>query len=491
MSTIDSPDGLFIDGRWVTAQPDARLPIVSPLTEEVLADAPGATRADMDAAVSAARVAFDEGPWPRTSVAERVEVLQRLRDLIAGRNEQIAQLITAEMGCPISQSRAIQAVNPVRLIEAYADLAATYPFEEVRRASTGTALVTREPVGVVAAVVPWNVPMGISAQKLVPALLAGCTVVLKPAPQTALDGLLLAEMVEQAGLPPGVVNVVPADRDASEYLVSHRGVDKVGFTGSTAAGRRIAALCGNDLRRVTLELGGKSAAILLDDADLDAATDALRLGSFRNNGQICTLKTRILVPRRRADEFVERLAAMVRALEVGDPAAEETEIGPLVNSHQRATVENYIDLGRQEGATLVVGGGRPKDLDRGYFVEPTVFADADPAMKISQEEIFGPVVTVLTYDSEDEAVRIANDTPYGLHGAVFASDLDHGVDVARRLRTGAVELNGHPIGLRSPFGGFKASGIGRENGAEGLDSYTELRSIGLPAELAAAIESRV
>jgi acyl-CoA reductase-like NAD-dependent aldehyde dehydrogenase len=373
------------------------------------------------------------------------------------------------------------------VIDAYLDIASDYPFRSIRSGDTGSALVTREPVGVVAAVAPWNVPMGISMQKIVPAVLAGCTVVLKPASQTPLDALLLAELIEKAGFPHGVVNVVPAERAASEYLVTHPGIDKVTFTGSTAAGRRIAALCGNDLRRITLELGGKSAAIVLDDADLESTVEAMRLGAFRNTGQVCTLKTRVLVSTARETEFVDRLCAMVDSMPIGDPLEDATQIGPLFADHQRETVERYIAIGRDEGAILVKGGGRPAGFDRGWFVEPTIFTGVEPEMTIAQEEIFGPVVAVMTYSNENEAIELANNSSYGLNGAVFTADLHHGLELASRIRTGVVELNGHPVGMKAPFGGFKSSGIGRENGPEGLDSYTEVRSIGLPPEFAASI----
>ena len=479
-------DCVFVGGQWVPAT-GQKSSVVSPVTEEVLADVVLASTSDVDRAVAAARDAFDTGPWPRTPLPERIAVLQELRRLIAENQEKIAQVITAEMGCPITQSRAIQAANPVRVIDTYIDIASDYPFRSMRSADTGSALVTREPVGVVAAVTPWNVPMGISMQKIVPAVLAGCTVVLKPAPQTPLDAYLLAELVEKAGFPDGVVNVVPAERAASEHLVTHPGVDKVTFTGSTAAGRRIAALCGNDLRRITLELGGKSAAIVLDDADLEHTVEAMRLGAFRNTGQVCTLKTRVLVSAARESEFVARLCAMVDSMPVGDPHEDVTQIGPLFAHHQRETVERYIAIGRTEGATVVKGGGRPAGLERGWFVEPTIFAGVTPDMTIAQEEIFGPVLAVMTYSDEEEAIEIANNSAYGLSGAVFTTDLHHGLDVASRIRTGVVELNGHPVGMKAPFGGFKSSGIGRENGSEGLDSYTEVRSIGLPPEFAATI----
>ncbi|MFC9220619.1 aldehyde dehydrogenase [Streptomyces hygroscopicus] len=479
-------DRLFIEGQWVPAHGE-HLKVVSPFTEKVIAEVPSACPEDIDRAVAAAREAFENGPWPRTPLKERMAVVEELRRLLAEHQEPIAQLITDEMGCPITQSRAIQAVNPVRVIEACLETTSGYPFRSVRTDQTGSALVTREPVGVVAAVVPWNVPMGISIQKVVPAVLAGCTVVLKPAPQTALDAYLLGELIERAGFPAGVVNIVAAERESSEHLVAHRGIDKVSFTGSTTAGRRIAALCGHDIRRCTLELGGKSAALVLDDADLDQVVEALRLGAFRNNGQICTLKTRVLVSQARQAELVERLRSLIDSMPVGDPHEEATQIGPLVSARQRERVEHYIAAGRREGATLVAGGGRPRGLERGWFVEPTLFTGVRPEMTIAREEIFGPVLSVVTYRDEAEAVDIANDSVYGLSGAVFTTDTRRGLELASRIRTGVVELNGHPAGLKAPFGGFKNSGIGREHGPEGLDAYTEPRSIGLPPDLAASL----
>ncbi|MEU4453043.1 aldehyde dehydrogenase [Nocardioides sp. NPDC023903] len=477
---------LFIDGTWVSGSGEA-LDVVSPTTEEVLARFKAGSPADIDAAVTAARRAFDDGPWARTSLEERVALIIELRRLLQEEQESSAQLMTDEMGCPITQSRTILAGAPLDIIDAYLDVARDFPFQEIRSARTGRALVSHEPVGVVAAIVPWNSPLGISVQKVVPALLAGCTVVLKPAPQTALTGFLFAELIERAGFPPGVVNVVPADREASEALVVHPGVDKVTFTGSTAAGRRIASLCGHDLRRVSLELGGKSAALVLDDADLDQTVEALRMGAFRNSGQVCTLKTRVLVPERHRDELVGRLEAMVASLSVGDPHDEETQIGPMVTEAQLRRVEGYIAAGCEQGAKLVTGGGRPAGQPRGWFVEPTLFSDVGPNMSIAREEIFGPVLSVLSYADERDAVAIANDTSYGLSGAVFSTDVERGLTIARQLRTGAVELNGSAIGLGAPFGGFKESGLGRENGPEGLSAYTEMRSIGLAPDVEIAL----
>ncbi|WP_327657293.1 aldehyde dehydrogenase family protein [Streptomyces sp. NBC_00483] len=342
-------DRLFIGGEWVEPATAERIDVISPVTEEPVASIPSGSPADMDRAVAAARAAFDGG-WATSPIEERIGVLQRLRNGIEANSEELAQLITQEMGCPITQSRTIQVVAPLGVLDTYLSLARDFRFDEVRRSLNGAAaLVTREPVGVVAAVIPWNMPLSIAVQKIAPALLAGCTVVLKPSPEAPLSSYRLVELLTEAGLPPGVVNMVPADREASEYLVTHLDVDKVSFTGSSVAGRRIAALCGQDLRRVSLELGGKSAALILDDADLDQAVEALRLGSFRNSGQICTLKTRILVSPRRHQELLDRLVALVESMPLGDPGRPETHIGPLVSARQRGVVEKYLAIARDEG----------------------------------------------------------------------------------------------------------------------------------------------
>jgi betaine-aldehyde dehydrogenase len=421
------------------------------------------------------------------TLEDRIGILRRLRDLMVDQSDLLADTITQEMGCPISQSRSIQVVNPVRILEAYLEIAAQYPFRSVRTSSYGHALILREPVGVVAGIVPWNVPLSLTMQKLVPALLTGCTLVLKPSPETPLDSYLVARMLEKAGCPPGVVNIVPAGREVSEYLVSHPGVNKVTFTGSSAAGRRIAEICGRDLRRVTLELGGKSAAIVLEDADLDQTVAALRLGSFRNNGQICTLKTRILVPVGLQEEFLDRIGSLIDSMQIGDPRDAATDIGPLVSERQRNIVEGYIASALADGARLTKGGGRP-DIDRGWFVEPTVFADVGPDTTIAQQEIFGPVIAVIPYDDEEEAISIANNTRYGLNGSVFTTDIDRGISVARRMETGTVELNGNSAGFLAPMGGVKHSGLGREFGPEGLDPFVELKSVGIPGEVAARLQ---
>lgn len=474
-------DKLFIGGRWVRPASDRVFEVISPATEQLVARVPEGVQADVDAAVAAARRAFDSGPWPRMPLEERIAVLRKLSDELAAHESDVARLISAEMGCPITLSTKMQAIGPRMLLDAFLDLAPDYPWSDTRQSATGSALVTREPVGVVAAVVPWNAPLLITMIKLAPALLAGCTMIIKPSPGTPLDAYLLAHLLDKVGLPEGVVNLVPADRDVSEYLVRHRGVDKISFTGSTAAGRRIGALCGEDLRRVTLELGGKSAAVLLDDADLDAAIAAIRAASLRNSGQVCSNKTRIVVARSVRDELHDRLVDLIGSMPVGDPFDPATEIGPMASSLQRERVEGYISDGKASGASVLVGGGgRPDGLERGWYVTPTIFADVDPNAKIAQEEIFGPVLTVHTFDTEAEAIEIANNSEYGLNGSVFAADTEHALSVARSIRTGTVEVNGNPVGFGAPIGGFKNSGIGREAGPEGFDAYVELKSYGLP-----------
>ncbi|HEY8482264.1 MAG TPA: aldehyde dehydrogenase [Spirillospora sp.] len=473
-------DRLFIGGDWATPAGTGTIDVVSPHTEEVIGRAPEGTEADIDAAVAAARRAFDEGPWPRMTPAERAEIVGRLSSIYAERQQEMADLVTAEMGSPITFSVFGQAAIPQMVLQYYVDLAATYTWEEERQGMLGPVTVAQEPVGVVAAIVPWNVPQFTLMLKLAPALIAGCTVVAKPSPETPLDSFLLAEWIREAGIPDGVVNIVPAGREVGAHLVAHPDVDKVAFTGSTAAGRAIGEVCGRQLKRVTLELGGKSAAIILDDADLASTIEGFKLASLMNNGEACAAQTRILASRRRYDEVADALATMVGGLNVGDPADYDTEIGPLVSRRQQERVENYIRVGQDEGAKLITGGlNRPHD--RGWYVAPTVFGDVDNDMRIAREEIFGPVLVLIPYEDEDDAVRIANDSDYGLGGSVWTSDVEHGLEVARRIRTGSCGVNMYTLDPNTPFGGCKNSGIGRELGPEGLRAYVEHKSIPRPA----------
>ncbi|WP_067490166.1 aldehyde dehydrogenase [Actinomadura hibisca] len=473
-------DRFFIGGEWTAPAGTGTIEVISPHTEEVLGSVPEGTEADIDAAVAAARKAFDHGPWPRMTPAERAEKLGRLSAIYAERQQEMADLVTAEMGSPILFSIFGQAALPQMVLQYYVDLAASYPFEEERPGMLGPVTVTREPVGVVAAIYPWNVPQFTLMLKLAPALIAGCTVVAKPSPETPLDGYLLAEWIKEAGIPDGVVNIVPAGREVGAYLVAHRDVDKVSFTGSTDAGRKIGAVCGQQLKPVTLELGGKSAAIILADADLAATIEGFKMASLMNNGEACAAQTRILAPRSRYTEVADALAAMVTGLAVGDPADYGTEIGPLVARRQQERVENYIRIGQDEGAKLIAGGlDRPHD--RGWYVAPTVFGEVSNDMRIAREEIFGPVLALIPYEDEDDAVRIANDSSYGLGGSVWTADVDHGVEVARRIRTGSCGVNLYVLDPNTPFGGYKDSGLGRELGPEGLAAYLEHKAIPRPA----------
>ena len=481
MGTVTEHGKLFIGGSYVDPATDAKLELISPVTEEVFGRTPEAAPADMDRAVTAARRAFDEGPWPRMSVAERVEVLRRLRNRYEARSEELARLISAETGSPYSWSILGQVWAPIVIWDYFLGMAADYPWEELRQGLLGPTVVRSEPVGVAAAIVAWNVPQFITVSKIAPALVAGCAVVVKPSPETALDSYLLADMAAEAGLPAGILNIVPAGRENSAYLAAHPGLDKIGFTGSTAGGKAVLAAAAPNLTRVTLELGGKSAAIILPDADLNVAIPGIMPNAYMNNGQACVAQTRVLVRRDRYAETVEAMAEAVRALKTGDPLDPGTQVGPLVAERQRDRVESYIAKGIGEGARVVAGGGRPADLPKGWYVEPTLFADVDNRMVIAREEIFGPVVAMIPYTDEADAIRIANDSDYGLSGSVWSADIEHAMNVARQVRTGNYGVNTFGMEFNSPFGGFKQSGLGREFGPEGLRAYLETKTMHLPS----------
>ena len=475
---------LYIGGRWVAPAGGGTFPVVSPSTEEVVGQAPRATDADGDRAVAAARAAFQDGPWPAMAPDERAGVLARAADLLAQRAADIAGVTVDEMGCPVSQATASQTGLVAPVFRYYADLIRSFAFERRVEAGDRSGLVTQEPVGVVAAIVPWNSPVMLSAWKLAPALAAGCTAVVKPPPEAPLSNFVLAEALDEAGVPAGVVNVVPGGRDLGEHLVTHPGTDKVAFTGSTAAGRRIMSLCAEQVKRVSLELGGKSAAVVLDDADLGTVVPRVVGGTMHLAGQSCGAHTRLLVPRSRYAEALDAAAAAAAAVPYGDPHDPATVVGPLVAERQRDRVEGYIGSAVEAGARVVTGGRRPEHLPRGWYVPPTILGDVDNGMRVAQEEIFGPVLCLIAYEGDDEAVRIANDSQYGLSGGVWSADPARALATAQRVRTGSIAVNGsYPPFPAVPFGGFKQSGLGRELGPEGLAGYLEPRSIGLPAGL--------
>ncbi len=477
--TMISHDTLFIGGEFVAPSGTDRFEVVNPATEEVFGSSPAGAEADMDAAVAAARKAFDEGPWPRMSPSERADAIARLSAAIQARGADIADVITRENGSPSSWSLMGQVFSGTMVLDSYVDIAKNFDWETQRQGALSPVTIRKVPVGVCAGIIPWNVPLFISILKLGPALSAGCTIVLKPAPNTPLDSYLLAEAVQEAEIPPGVVNIVAADRGPSEYLVRHPDIDKVSFTGSVAAGRKIGAICGEQIKRVTLELGGKSAAIILDDVDLDAVMGELLMSGLMNNGQACGAQTRLLVSRSKHDDVVEAIGAAMGAMKVGDLLDPEVAIGPVVNASQWERIKGLQQAGKDEGATVVTGGGQPEGP--GYFIEPTLFANATNDMRIAREEIFGPVLTAIPYDDEADAIRIANDSDMGLCGSVWTTDVDHAAEIARQVRTGVMTVNSQMIlDMKAPFGGFKDSGIGRELGPEGIEPYTELQTIITP-----------
>ena len=471
------PDRLFIGGAWVEPHSGRQLEIVSPDSERVVVRVAEADEIDMDRAVAAARKAFDEGPWPWMSPGERVAAMTRLVEALRRREPELAAAWTEQMGGLASLAPYLTARGTQNLQEAI-HLGGEFPF--IRRAESQAApaaYVVQEPVGVVAAIAPWNVPYMIMAAKIAPALLAGCTIVMKPSPETPVEAYIIAECAEEADLPPGVINLVPGNREASDHLVCNPGVDKVSFTGSTLAGKRIGEVCGSRVARCTLELGGKSAAIILDDFSTEETAKVLAGAITLVSGQVCAMLTRAIVPRRRHDEVADAIAAEMRKIRVGHSDDSEAQMGPLAMQRQLERVESYVDKGNKEGASLVTGGGRPAHLNRGYFFEPTLFADVRNDMTIAREEIFGPVLSLIPCDDVDDAIRIANDSNYGLNGSVLTHDADAAWRVARRVRTGNVGQNGMRSDFSLPFGGYKQSGIGREGGAQGLMHYLETKTI--------------
>ena len=472
---------IYIGGEWVTPSSTSKIEIQSPATGEPVGSVIAAGERDVDRAVAAARAAFDDPDgWSNWEPADRAGVLAEFARQYELAAEDMVHTVCRENGMPISQAAQLEGAVPGMLLTYYAGLIEKLPVSETRQGPAGTrTLISHAPVGVVAAITPWNVPQTQSAFKYASALAAGCTVVLKPSPETPLDALLLAEVADKAGLPAGVFNVIPGADDIGRALVASVGVDKVSFTGSTSAGREVASNCGRLLKPVTLELGGKSAAVILDDHGLDLSqfADQLFAATLLNTGQMCFASTRILAPRKRYDDVVDFCTAMAQSLSIGDPLDSNTQIGPLVNAAQRRRVERYIEQGLADGGTVTTGGKRPPHLPHGYFIEPTIFAGLDNDSAVAREEIFGPVLTVITYDDVDDAIRIANDSEYGLAGTVWSPDRDHAIAVAARIQSGTVGINHYLPDINAPYGGMKNSGLGRELGPEGLQGFQNIKSI--------------
>lgn len=481
----DNLASLYINGQWVASKSGRKIDIVSPDTGTRVTQVAEAGTEDVDLAVSAARTAFDHGPWPHLDVAERVAIIRRMTELLKSRTGDLQKAVRMEIGA-LPGSAAILTQWGIERFENALDVAETFPFVERRQSATADyAYVVHEPVGVVAAIAPWNAPLLSLALKVAPALLAGCTVVMKPSPEAPLEGYILAECAHEAGVPPGVLNLIAADRDAADHLVGNRDVDKVAFTGSTAVGRRIGQVCSDRVARFSLELGGKSAAIVLDDFDLHAAAKMLARTIAVHTGQICVTLSRVIVPQHRHDALVQAIADEMKQIKVGlsdDPA---TEMGPLASRRQLERVEAMIGTGVREGAELMFGGTRIDKLSPGAFIEPTLFANVTPDMTIAQEEIFGPVLVVMPCIDTDDAVRIANSTRYGLNGSVLTQDSEEAFRIARKIRSGSFGQNGLRGDFNLPFGGFGQSGIGREGGAEGLRQYMEIKTVFLDGPIAA------
>lgn len=464
---------IFINGEWVSSAGDDRIAVVNPFTEATIAKIPAGSCDDVDRAARSARHAFPG--WAKAPLGKRVQLLEKVHQGLVARQDETAELITAEVGMPLKMAKRIQAYLPVAVLESCCKLATSYPFESTLLNST----IYQEPVGVVACITPWNYPLHQIVAKVAPALLTGCTVVLKPSEVAPLSAFLLAEVVAKAGLPPGVFNLVTGDGPhIGEALVRHDDVDMVSFTGSVDAGKKIAALSAASVKRVSLELGGKSASVILDDADFAKAVKGTLNACFLNSGQTCNALTRMLVPESRYFEVVNLSIELCKTFKLGDPLDADTRLGPLVSDVQRKKVRQYILTGLKEGADLLCGGpAPPPEFDRGYFVQPTILGKVTSEMTVAQTEIFGPVLVIMTYRTEAEAIKIANDSKYGLGGAVWSGSHERAMKVAKEMRTGQVDINGGAFNLLAPFGGFKQSGYGRELGTYGFEEFLEVKSV--------------
>ncbi|HQY86717.1 MAG: aldehyde dehydrogenase family protein [Actinobacteria bacterium] len=470
---------LYIGGRWVPATSTDVIEVVNPATEEVIATVPAASTDDADAAVRAARAAFNS--WSQLTVDERVDYVEKIAAAMAARAEEIASVVSAEQGMPMTNARRVQSGLPITVMKSYVDIGRQYARSEPEK--VGNSIVVHEPIGVCTFITPWNYPLHQIVGKVAPALVAGCTMIVKPSSETPLNAFLLAQIIDEVGLPAGVFNLVTgAGRTVGEALCVHPDVDMISITGSTEAGARIATLGAPSVKRICQELGGKSANVILDGADLAAAVPAGVIGMMLNCGQTCTALTRMIVPRSRQQEVVDLAVGALATLAMGDPLSDGNFLGPVVSAAQKRTVQGYVRTGIEEGARVVAGGADdPEGFDTGFYVQPTIFADVVNSMVIAQEEIFGPVLCIIPVDSEEEAIAVANDSPYGLSGAVWADTNEHAIAVARRLQTGQVMVNGGRFNPLAPFGGYKTSGNGRELGRAGLDEFLETKAIQLPA----------
>ena len=471
-------DSLYINGEWVEANGDGVIDVVNPATEETIGSVPVGSQSDVDAAVTAARDAFTS--WSMSSIEERIEILNKLSAAIKDNTEELAQTITAEVGTPIGYSRMAMVGTPRVVARSYAKMLESFEWEQEVRNS----LIIKEPIGVCAFITPWNFPLHQIIGKVAPALAAGCTMVLKPSKEAPLNAFMLADLLDEIGLPAGVFNLVSGHgSEVGEYMSSHPDVDMVSFTGSTGAGVRVSQAAAPSVKRVTLELGGKSANVALDDADPQLIGKMAIGACYQNSGQTCSALTRLIIPESMNDEVCEVIASRIARYTAGDPLDDSTRCGPMVSARQQASVSEYIQYGMDEGAKLIVGGmGMPDGLETGFFVKPTVFADVTPDMTIWQEEIFGPVLVIATYETEEEALALANDSIYGLSGGVWSADEERAMAFARGMRTGQVSINGGPFNISAPFGGYKMSGNGRELGLHGLEEFLEIKSIQRPVE---------
>jgi betaine-aldehyde dehydrogenase len=485
---IADREQVFIGGEWVESTGADWIDLVDPWTEQTAARIRSATTEDVARAVEAARRSFDAGEWAGKTMAERADVIDQIADRLEARADELVPIGVVEVGIPVLVSTMTQQMIGGLYRAVAAEARAFETREDRTRADGGISRILKEPTGVVAAIIPWNGPIGTIAFKVAPALAAGCSVVLKTAPEAPLSASVFAdiigELTEEGVIPRGVVSVLSADREVSETLVTNPEVDHITFTGSTLAGRRIMALAADRVAKVSLELGGKSAAIILDDADLNDVLQSLPMGGCMQSGQACIALTRVLVPRTRHDEIVEALKAAYGAIPMGNPWEQTNFLGPLAIERQRDRVEGYIAAAQEDGATVVLGGGRPAGIDQGFFIEPTLIDGVRNDMRIAQEEVFGPVISIITYEDEADAIAIANDSIYGLSGAVYTTDVDHGFEVAQQIRTGTISVNGAVADFTLPFGGYKQSGIGREGGVEGLEEFFEIKTVHMPAPAA-------